>query len=196
MPTGYTSDIKNGITFKQFIMGCARAFGALIEMREEPMTATIPDKFSESKYYDEKLLDANADLSRIQSMTKEECEQVSLDAHRIQVTSNNKHIQEHLDLQKKYEAMLAEVHKWIPPSKDHTELKEFMIKQIEESIKFDCNIEYYKKPVKLLNGIEWKEQRMKSIVHDIEYYQEEKVKETDRIYGRNKWLLQLRESLQ
>ena len=36
MPTGYTDKIKDGITFKEYAMGCARAFGALITMRDNP----------------------------------------------------------------------------------------------------------------------------------------------------------------
>ena len=38
MPTGYTLDLYNGkdITFEEFVLKCARAFGALIDMRDEP----------------------------------------------------------------------------------------------------------------------------------------------------------------
>jgi len=37
MPTGYTADLNDGkqVTFQEFTMKCARAFGALIEMRDD-----------------------------------------------------------------------------------------------------------------------------------------------------------------
>lgn len=41
MPTGYTDAIKDGISFNQFILSCARAFGALITMRDEP--SSVPE---------------------------------------------------------------------------------------------------------------------------------------------------------
>ena len=56
MPTGYTAPIYEGeenFTFKKFAMRCARNFGALIEMRGEPLDAEIDfDKcFQPSDYY-------------------------------------------------------------------------------------------------------------------------------------------------
>jgi hypothetical protein len=44
MPTGYTAPIADGMTFEQFALGCARAFGALVTMRDEPSDAPIPER--------------------------------------------------------------------------------------------------------------------------------------------------------
>lgn len=55
MPTGYTWDIKDEITFEQFIMNCARAFGALVEMRDEPRDKKIPDELKPSDYHNKEL---------------------------------------------------------------------------------------------------------------------------------------------
>lgn len=38
MPTGYTADIKDGITFRDFALRCARAFGATIMQRDEDIS--------------------------------------------------------------------------------------------------------------------------------------------------------------
>lgn len=35
MPTGYTSSIKDGISFENFVLKCARNFGACIAWRKE-----------------------------------------------------------------------------------------------------------------------------------------------------------------
>lgn len=53
MPTGYTYPVCEGkITeFPDFALSCARAFGALISMREEPMDAPLPDEIAASTNY-------------------------------------------------------------------------------------------------------------------------------------------------
>ena len=59
MPTGYTATLmEKGQTFQEFIMGCARAFGALIEMRDSPNDAPIPDKFEPSDYHAKRLIES------------------------------------------------------------------------------------------------------------------------------------------
>jgi hypothetical protein len=35
MPTGYTDKIKDGISFEEFVLSCARQFGACISMRDD-----------------------------------------------------------------------------------------------------------------------------------------------------------------
>jgi hypothetical protein len=52
MPTGYTAKLYDGDQkFQDFAMECARAFGALIEMRDEPMNAKIPETFEPSEHH-------------------------------------------------------------------------------------------------------------------------------------------------
>lgn len=52
MPTGYTSPLYEGkeISFEQFALRCARNFGALVMMREEPLDTPIPEKFNPCEY--------------------------------------------------------------------------------------------------------------------------------------------------
>lgn len=56
MPTGYTHKIKDGMTFKEYALRCARNFGALMDMRDDPMDAPIPI-FTPSGYHEEKLIE-------------------------------------------------------------------------------------------------------------------------------------------
>lgn len=42
---------NENFTFPEFAMRCARNFGALIMMRDEPLDAPIPEKFEPSGYY-------------------------------------------------------------------------------------------------------------------------------------------------
>lgn len=72
MPTGYTYPVCEGkITeFPDFALSCARAFGALISMREEPMDAPLPDEIAAStNYYDQKIEESQKRLGEVQAMT-------------------------------------------------------------------------------------------------------------------------------
>jgi len=70
MPTGYTATLmEKNQTFPEFIMGCARAFGALIMMRDDPNDATIPDKFEPSDYHAKGIIKAREKLAKLKAMT-------------------------------------------------------------------------------------------------------------------------------
>src|SRR5690242_16095032 len=61
MPTGYTSELQErDQLFAEFVWRCARAFGALIMMREERMDAPVPERFEVDAYYVESLAKARA----------------------------------------------------------------------------------------------------------------------------------------
>src|SRR5688572_14375055 len=75
MPTGYTSTLmEKGQSFPEFTMLCARAFGALIEMRDESLDATIPEKFEPSDYYTDRIAALKAELDTLTSMNASERE--------------------------------------------------------------------------------------------------------------------------
>lgn len=61
MPTGYTAAVCDGkITeFPAFALQCARAFGALITMRDDAMNAPIPEEIKpDTSYYDKNISEA------------------------------------------------------------------------------------------------------------------------------------------
>jgi hypothetical protein len=195
MPTGYTSSIKDGITFKEFIMECARAFGATVTMRDEPKNKEIPDKFGVSDYYTNKLSETQTEFENVKAMSGEEIILKARIEYDEKIAYNKQQIKEHNDLRQKYNDMLFEVKKWQPPTSDHHGLKDFMIQQITNSIDFDCDTSYYLKPVELLTGEQWLSHRKHKLLKDIDYYTQEHQKELVRVNGRNEWLLQLRNSL-
>ena len=57
MPSGYTSDIYNGkeVTFKDFALGCARAFGACVMQRDDPADEK-PKIMPEESYHARRVL--------------------------------------------------------------------------------------------------------------------------------------------
>ena len=73
MPTGYTAKLMDGgQTFQDFIMRCARAFGALVEMRDSPNDTPVPEKFEPSDYHANCLRESHEKLARLKDMTEME----------------------------------------------------------------------------------------------------------------------------
>ena len=62
MPTGYTAGVQDGSikTFKDYASLCARAFTALIELRDEPFTPRLPDEIKSNTTYTEKKIEEDA----------------------------------------------------------------------------------------------------------------------------------------
>lgn len=196
MPTGYTAAIADDITFDDFVMGCARAMGALVMMHDEPSDAPIPERFEPIDYHTKKIAEANATLDRLAGMTGAEAEQAASDAYEAAITAQAAAILRNDTLREKYNAMLAKVGAWQSPSADHDGFKKFMVEQITSSIDFDCDNRYYRdqKHTKL-TGAEWLAQEEAKARKDIAYHEAENAKEIERTEARNTWLRKLRESL-
>jgi len=197
MPTGYTSKIYNGekVTGKEFIMTCARAFGTLIEMRDEPMNAQIPEELKVDTYHEKQLEHSNQELNNYKNMSIEEARKLVDESYENKVEENKKYYDEKLELKNRYEKVLAEVEQWKLPSPEHQNLKDYAIRQLEESILFDCgHIEDYAKEVKKETPEEYIQKQIDSCLWNIEYHQKEWDKEVKRTNERNLWIKQLRDS--
>ena len=197
MPTGYTSTINENCTFKKFVMTCARAFGACAEMRDASSDTEIPEKFEESSYHKNQYEQACIRLELLNKMLIKEATKKAKEEYEEEVKSNTESIKKTTTQILLYECMLEQVHNWNPPTADHIELKKFMIQQITDSIKHDDSRDYHKKnkPV-LMSGKEWLIANTEQAKHDIEYYTKKAQEETERTAHRNKWIKDLRDSLE
>lgn len=199
MPTGYTSDIAKGISFYDFTMLCARAFGACISMRDEPFNAPIPDEFKPSDYHVKNLESLQAELKTLKEMPLDEAGKRAETEYKEQLVSIERRLAEKNSLRGKYSAMLAEVNRWTPPSPDHVELKSFMVKQITQSIDFDCDTSYTAKELENLrpkSAEVWRADRLATVISQIQYHTEHNQEEIDRANSRTLWVKQLRKSLE
>ena len=197
MPTGYTAAIKDGISSRQFILQCARSRGACIMQRDEPFDE-LPKKREPSNYHVEKILEAKRILAEIDKMTYETASAKAEEEYQREVKSLEERIEENEELRRKYENMLSEVRKWNPPTQDHTDLKEFMLSQIRESIKFDCRDSYYLdriKKLRCLTGQEWKDEKVKQALSDLNYHRQKHNEELERCRQQNEWVDALYSSL-
>lgn len=87
--------------------------------------------------------------------------------------------------------MIEKVKKWHPPTRDHIRLKDFALKQLNNSLDFDCSGSmrnyYLEEPVKDdLN--EYKQGKIKRYLKDIEYYSKYYREEIEEVEKANKWI--------
>jgi hypothetical protein len=94
--------------------------------------------------------------------------------------------------------MLDKVKAWTPPSFEHIGLRDFMIQQIKDSIKWDCDLGYHERLLTEMSVItfeEWKKTALDDARRHVCYYTDELAKATTREAGRVVWLQQLIDSL-
>jgi hypothetical protein len=195
MPSGYTSDLYEGkpVTFPEFAMTCARAFGALIDLRDEPLDAPIPDEISQSDYYGERLSEAKQRLIQLRAMSADEVAQAAACANAAALDQWERSQAKSLARRQRYEAMLAEVEAWAPPTEEHQGLKDFMIQQITESARLDCSVR--DRPVEV-DPATWFVSAVDEVKRQIDYCTEQAQQEAERAAGRTAWVRALRASLE
>jgi len=191
--TGYTADVVDGkITeFSDFAMTCARAFGALITMRDSPMDAPIPDEFEPDGYYAKCVFIWLKELEVVQGMTNEEAETAAVEAHRTALQSRDGYLRRQETEAERINSMLAKVRAWTPPTPDHREMKEFMIQQLTISLPGD----YAPSIPELLDGQTWRKRKIDELAKSVASIKVEREKEIDRAKTRTKWVKDLRASL-
>lgn len=196
MPTGYTAEIKNGISFEAFAMNCARAFGACVTLRDEPGGGeNIPDEFAPSDYHANAGQKARDELRALLAMTPAQREHRAAKAYDDAETSRLAMLEERRKTREAYESMLAKVKVWMPPTPEHAGLHEFMRTQIEQSIDVDCVSDYGTTPTPRLTGEQWATQEAVRLSRDIAYHDQQHAGEVARAAGRTAWVRALRASL-
>ena len=195
MPTVYTAKVEDGTVteLRDYMLICARAFGALVMMRDEPMDAPIPEKFEPStKYYDEQIAVLTKEISRLSAMTADEALTASLAAndetrrrHREYEAADQLRLERHL-------AMAEKVKAWEPPSPDHVEYKAFMLQQLEESAKW-LGTKRDLPPMSI--GETWRQERLADLADSLARATKRRSEEIERTAQRQKWVDALRAAL-
>ena len=195
MPTGYTSWIEEkDISFKEFAYLCAHNFGALVDLRDEHLSATLPEKFNPSDYHIKNLESEKAKLAKMQELSPAEAQDRSFGEYSASMDRIEKYMRNQCELEIRYKKILAEVKAWTPPTPDHQGLKDFMIDQIRISSPRD-NADFPEFPMKL-DGEQWRAKQIDKIIDSIAYHETEYQKECERVLDRNLWIKNLRDSLE
>lgn len=198
MPTGYTHDVQTGkvTDFRAFALRCAKAFGACIEMRDEPIGTPIPDEFEPgTKHFDAQIVRAVKAIDRISSMSDDDCEKEAFAVFQGKAADYEKQARGREEERLRYKRMLAKVSAWTPPTDDHEGLKSFMQEQLTESIDHDCGGKEYDRYPDRETGKEWRLREFAAARRTVEHSTNGRDKEIERTNERNKWLKDLRGSL-
>ena len=196
MPTGYTATlVEKGQTFQDFIMGCARAFGALIDMRDDPHDAPIPDKFEPSEYHAKQIIDSREKLAMLKAMTdtaREAFGQAEKDAEINRLTEV---VAGNIAENNRLDDMAAQVRAWNPPTDDHKGLKEFMLQQIRISKNEPDYYQNLAEDAEKKTAMAYYIAAVSECARNVKYHTEEHSKEVERVSGRTEWVRQLRASI-
>lgn len=197
MAIGYIYLVKEGkTTFRKFALECARQLSPVVytEMEELPSGTPIPDEFKPHPYHKEEIERAKKNLERAKAMTIEEAEIKVEGIYNECIRSNNETRKKREETRVRYESMLEKVRAWDPPTPDHTNLKDFMISELEQSIERDCPTSCLSEPERQ-TGEEYKAILIRQAESDIARHEkgwEEDVKGAREITD---WVRALKDSL-
>ena len=203
MPTGYTAPIHEAVEkgetfpFPEFARRCARAMGALIMQRDDPLTSALPDGQEVAGHYVRSVEKAEEKAARLRSL-----DFAGRLAHgeaviAEKVAGYEKGFEERVELCAAFDAMRREVEAWTPPTPDHEGLKSFMLEQIDLDQRHE-NPAYYAERLG-----EWRRKDPKEVFEDEVKAANEAVgrahqslaEERYRVASRNAWVRALRDAL-
>jgi len=187
MATGYTCIIEDGdgATFREYLLRCARAFGACIEQREDSL-GELPKHREPTGYYTDRIRECEAKLRELQTMTVEQADVLARAEHTAAVLSYAKEARARVAKLRRYDAMLAEVEAWTPPTAQHQGLKDFMRSQIVDSVKFERG---YDPPAPVLaTGADWLTAALESERQSLGYAVQHHREEVERCTEANAWI--------
>ncbi len=196
MPTGYTYKVVDGelTEFKKFAARCARAFVPLILLRDEPMTDELPESPGQEGDHEERaLVEHEARLAELLNMSDDEASAAANGEHEARVKSASLYASSRELENARLARMASKVWAWVPPTAEHSRLKDFMLEQIEIS---KSSVTFYDQPSESpLPGAEWLRDSVSRLREHIERSKVRIAEKTEREAGRKRWLEQLRESL-
>lgn len=195
MPTGYTAAVADGTvtTLNQFAMCCARSFGALVSMRDDPADAPIPKSLEPSPFYLNQVTRSAERLAELRRMSPSEAQRRCQQSHSAAMAEWRRQCDDNAIRSCRYKRMYAEVQSWEPPTADHYELQKFMLTQLKDSLDWDCG--HVRPMPSIKRWPQWLADEVTEACEDMERYQSHARDELARVYSRNQWLAHLSESL-
>lgn len=196
MPTGYTAKLMDeGESFPAFVMSCARAFGALVTMRDDPSDTPIPETFEPSDYHAKAIQEAREKHARLRTMQEDQRVSYANSLRTAAISSATGYHLKGAEENKRLEAMEAQVRAWEPPTDDHKGLRDFMLEQIKIS-KNDLSYSINRVTEVQDKTLEsYFIEDLSGALRSIAYHEKEQAKEVERAKGRTDWVRQLRASL-
>jgi len=204
MPTGYTAGIIDGeiTTFEQFATQCSRAFGATIHMRDNPLDSPYEPR-TPSQYYVNSLQSQREKLEETKTMTDEAIVQDFENLLKDSLEYHERELEKTKVNLGRLNSIMESAKSWVPPTEDHEGVRDYMIDQLEITIKADGDPSYHVNKIvqakkELEEGIDpkvYREEKIKEIEDRISYYEGEVQKELERCKQSNDWMDKFLESI-
>jgi len=189
MPTGLTCNIYDGsdTSLRGFALKCVTQLGAgyhATRQGEEKMPLDKAPVMQVSDYYLERINEAKRDLEKWNKLkdNPEELDRLYKEYLDERKKEKDEYTINKYNIKKRYLAMKSKIESWNLPE-TYNSLKELMLKQINDSIDFDCGKDYLI-DYPTISKEDWLESNLSSPSTDIEYYTkryEEEVKRTKEI---------------
>ena len=200
MPSYYTADICNekDISFQEFALKCARAFGAFVHMRDEPLNTTL-SRPTLSDYHTNEIKNIENEFALFLKSSTEQRKKMFEIEMKKEEAYYLREIEKEKQIKNKYLALINDVKAYKPQSKELKEFKNFMFDQLIDSMKYDCsNEDWYNKSIQSVKEETfetWEEEQMNLYNSKLAYQKEALKKEKESIELTNKWIDELYKSL-
>ena len=134
MSTLYTAFIEDGTITNgaDFLKLCTRNFGIASDIRDEPLPILPPIHFEPDPYYEQTYKRA-----------VEEAKQEIIEKCKSEAESSRIYYEDCIENNHKYLKIKKEVLNWIPPTKEHENIKKFALEQIDTCITSEKDLRRY-----------------------------------------------------
>jgi len=192
MPTGHTSHILEGCSFKTFAESCALS---IVSYDESKLV-----KHELNDFYPKKLKEAQKIMKKYNAFSDDDWKVAFEFDRNKQIHDFQACIDQWDKKRSQYEAMLIQVNAWIPPTTKHQYLKKYMIDQITGSINYDCPKDntFYKDKIAQVAKLtldQYKTQIITELKRDISRYAQQIAEELKGKTERDLYIDQLEASL-
>lgn len=185
----YTEGIQDGMTLSEYALQCAHAI--LPDMRKGPLSAAIPDTVAPNAALAAFRTASEVEADRCKAMTLDEAEAEAEAQYQEDLAAVAAINAPHVAAENVYTAMMGQVNDWNPPTREHQNLKNFMIEQISSAI----DIEVRKRPPPTrVTATEWRSVKRAAAEWGLEEL-ETAADETERLTKRNQWVADLKAAL-
>lgn len=203
MPTGYTAGILDGEIkdFKQFAKLCMRNFGATIHMRDDLLSAEYTPR-TPSDYHTKAIDEAKGIITKAKELSDDEV----IAIRRAELLKDREYWVNSIAKAKEgaeiLDAFIVQAQNYQPPTNQHKGIKDFMVSQLIETKKFDCDRSYnHEKLVLIDRELETmtpasiRQQTIERAMKDLQYHEREHAEDLKRCEDSNAWVQQFLNSL-
>lgn len=195
MPTGYTAELMDkGQDFRSFALSCARAMGACIMQRDDPMNDP-PKKQEQSDYYAKALATARQTLADLKAMTPDQQEAHGSALRDAAIKSAQESLERDAAQNHRIDGMVSQVKAWTPPTDEHQGLRNFMLEQLNISRNDDVWSANRVAEAKAKRSEAYFIGAISGAVRDIAYHEKSSAEDAGRVNSRNDWIEKLYASL-